>query len=416
MPAPSATLRRNPGQFAERWPLAAVACGLLVRHPLMTTIRARPLLVALCAALLCTACGGASGKSAAALSTPPGEAWLTVDQVKEKLVLAPAIEHDIGATIPTTGRVTFDDLRVTHVFSPVTGRISHLSAQPGQRVKRGAPLAVIQSPDVGSAFSDLAKAQAEIVAAQHDYRRKKELFDAHAGSQADLEAAEDNLGKAKAEIERAKQKALLLSRGSVNRVTQEFVLQSPIDGEVIARNANPGVEVQGQYSGGAAVELFTIGELDRVWILADVFEMDLARVKKDATVTVKVIAYPDRVFTGKVEYVASALDASSRTAKVRCSLANPDRELKPEMYATVSITTGGQHTLAVPRAALLRLGEGMNVFVQKGTAPTGQVIFERVPVAINEDLEDNDFVPVTHGLKVGQTVVVKGAIELLGMI
>ena len=382
----------------------------------MPPTRTLPLLAALLAALSSAACGGASGKGNAAPPTPPGEAWLTADQVKEKLVLAPAIEHDIGATIPTTGRVTFDDLRVTHVFSPVTGRISHLSAQPGQRVKRGAPLAVIQSPDVGSAFSDLAKAQAEIVAAQHDYRRKKELFDAHAGSQADLEAAEDNLGKAKAEIERAKQKALLLSRGSVNRVTQEFVLQSPIDGEVIARNANPGVEVAGQYSGGAAVELFTIGELDRVWVLADVFEMDLARVKKDATVTVKVIAYPDRVFTGKVEYVASALDASSRTAKVRCSLANPDRELKPEMYATVSITTGGQHTLAVPRAALLRLGEGMNVFVQKGTAPTGQVIFERVPVAINEDLEDNDFVPVTHGLKVGQTVVVKGAIELLGMI
>jgi cobalt-zinc-cadmium efflux system membrane fusion protein len=380
----------------------------------MTPTRPVSLLLAALSALL-VACGGA-GKGAPVPPTPPGEAWLTPEQVKEKLVLAPAIEHDIGATIPTTGRVTFDDLRVTHVFSPVTGRISHLSAQPGQRVKRGAPLAVIQSPDVGSAFSDLAKAQAEIVAAQHDFRRKKDLFDAHAGSQADLEAAEDNLGKAKAEIERAKQKALLLSRGSVNRVTQEFVLQSPIDGEVIARNANPGVEVQGQYSGGAAVELFTIGELDRVWILADVFEMDLARVKKDATVTVKVIAYPDRVFTGKVEYVASALDASSRTAKVRCSLANPDRELKPEMYATVSISSGGQHTLAVPRAALLRLGEGMNVFVQKGTAPTGQIIFERVPVAINEDLEDNDFVPVTHGLKIGQTVVIKGAIELLGLI
>lgn len=370
----------------------------------------------LAAAFAGSGCHGAAGKTAPPPPTPAGEAWLTPDQVKEKLVLEPAVEHEIGASIPAAGRVTFDDLRVTHVFSPVTGRISKLMAQPGQRVKKGAPLAVIQSPDVGSAFSDLAKAQADIIAAQHDFRRKKDLFDAKAGSEADLEMAEDNLGKAKAELERAKQKALLLSRGSVNRVTQEFVLQSPIDGEVIARMANPGIEVQGQYSGGQAVELYTIGELDRVWVLADVFEMDLSRVHQAATVTVRVVAYPDKPFVGQVEYVSSALDPASRTAKVRCSLANPQRELKPEMYATVSIATGGQRALAVPRGALLRLGEGMNVFVQKGVAPTGQIIFERVPVAINEDYQDNDFVPVTHGLKSGQTVVVKGAIELLGLI
>jgi cobalt-zinc-cadmium efflux system membrane fusion protein len=374
----------------------------------------RPPLLLLVLAL--AGCHPADGEPPPAPPTPSGEAWLTPEQVKAKLTLADVAEHEVGSSIPASGRVTFDDLRVTHVFSPVTGRITRILAQPGQRVRKGAPLALILSPDAGTAFADLAKAQADLTAAEHDYRRKKELFDAHACSQAELEAAEDNFGKAKAEMERAQAKARLLSRGAVDRITQEFTLQAPIEGEVISRFANPGVEVQGQYSGGTAIELFTVGELDHVWVLADVFEMDLARVKKGTPVTVRVVAYPEKLFTGTVEYIASALDPQSRTAKVRCAIGNPSGELKPEMYATVSISTGGHTAIAVPRSALLRLGEGMNVFVQKGTAPTGQIIFERVPVAINEDDEDADVVPITHGLKVGQKVVVKGAVELLGLI
>src|SRR5207248_5152243 len=105
---------------------------------------------------------------------------------------------------------TFDDLRVFHAFSPVTGRVVRIDAQPGQRVKKGQSLAVIESPDVGNAFSDLAKAHADLTAAEHDYKRQKELFDAHAASQKDYEAALDNYQKAKAELSRAQKKASLL--------------------------------------------------------------------------------------------------------------------------------------------------------------------------------------------------------------
>jgi cobalt-zinc-cadmium efflux system membrane fusion protein len=269
---------------------------------------------------------------------------------------------------------------------------------------------------VGSAFSDLAKAQADFVAAEHDLRRKRELFEVHACSESDVEAAEDNFGKAKAELERAQAKARFLSRDTVDKVTQELTLQAPIDGEIIARAANPGVEVQGQYSGGTAVELFTVGELDRVWVLADVFEMDLARMKKGTPVTVQVIAYPEKRFAGTVEHISSALDPTSRTAKVRCAIDNPARELKPEMYASVAIATSGHRGIAVQRTALLRLGDGLNVFVRKGLAPTGQIIFERVPVSISEEDEDHDVVPIRQGLTPGQTVVVRGGIELLGLL
>jgi cobalt-zinc-cadmium efflux system membrane fusion protein len=347
---------------------------------------------------------------------PSGEVWLTDQQVSDgHIAVQPVAVHPVGNDVVTSGRVTFDDLRVAHVYSPVTGRVSRILADPGQRVKKGGALCAIQSPDVGNAFADLDKAEAEMTAAQHDLQRQKELYEAHAGSQKDYEAAQDTYGKAKAELERARQKARLLRSGGADAVTQEFVLRAPIEGEVIARNVNPGAEVQGQYSGGAAQELFTVGELDRVWVLADVFEMDLPRVKKGAAVTIKVVAYPDEIFTGVVDWISDLLDPTARTARVRCEVQNVARKLKPEMYATVTIAVPGVEALAVPITAILRLADQTVVFVEQGAAPDGRRRFVRRVVAAGDD-EGTSLVPVTHGLQAGERVVTSGAILLSGML
>jgi cobalt-zinc-cadmium efflux system membrane fusion protein len=366
--------------------------------------------------LLVAASGCSHNGEASAPQPPAGEAWLTSQQVKEaKLSIAPVADQDVGGAVVTSGKVTFDDLRVSHVFSPVTGRVVRIDAQPGQRVKKGTSLAVIESPDVGTAFSDLAKAQADLTAGEHDFKRQKELYEAHAGSQKDYETAQDNYGKAKAEMERARKKASLLRGGSADSVSQEYTLRALIDGEVVARNVNPGAEVQGQYSGGNAVELFTIGEIDPVWVQADVFEMDLGRVKQGARVTVRVVAYPSKIFEGRVDYVAGSLDSTTRTAKIRCTIANPAKELKPEMYATVSISVAERRALAIPRSALLRLGDQDMVFVQKGQAQNGLMRFERRPIAVDED-EGGDFLPIkSDNVKRGDLVVTSGGILLSGM-
>ena len=131
-----------------------------------------------------------------------------------------------------------------------------------------------------------------MVAAEHDYHRQKELYEAKAGAQKDFETAEDNYHRAQAELARSEQKARLLRSGTVDAITQEYTLRALIDGEVISRTVNPGAEVQGQYSGGSAVELYTLGELDQVWVMADLFEVDLSRVQKGATADISVVAYP----------------------------------------------------------------------------------------------------------------------------
>jgi cobalt-zinc-cadmium efflux system membrane fusion protein len=367
-----------------------------------------------CAAVAAAACGSRTTEPTVPLP-PAGEAWVSAQQVAEaKIVVAPVADENVGGAIVTSGKVAFDDLRVSRVMSPVTGRITKILAQPGQRVKRGAPLAMILSPDIGTVFSDLEKAQAAFNAAERDLKRQKELYEAKAASQKEYETALNAYGTTKAELDRARQKARLLSRGTVDTVTQEYTVTAPLDGEIISRSVNPGVEVTGTYGGGST-ELFTVGELDHVWVLADVFEMDVAQVKQGARVTVKVVAYPNKIFEGHVEWLSGQLDKDSRTAKVRCAINNPQRELKPEMYATVSISVAETKALAIPRNALLRLGEQTVVFVEKGRAPNGFLRFERRPVAVDE-AEGGDYLPVTHGLEAGERIVTSGGILLLGLI
>src|SRR5580658_2019904 len=372
---------------------------------------------ALIVAALSASCQKAEGSPTAPTGPqpPPGEVWLTPAQVKDaRIEVAVVAAQDVDDTILTSGTVSLDDRRTGHVFSPVTGRVLAIAAQLGQRVKKGDPLATIESPDVGSAVSDTHKAEADLIAAEHDLRRKKELYEQKAGSASDLESAQDTYGRAKAEVERSRQKETLLRIGNVDSVTQVYALTSPVEGEVLARNINPGIEVQGQYSGGATQELFTIGELDRVWVLGNLFEMDLARVQVGAPASVTVVAYPGLSFDGKVDWVSGGLDPNTRSATVRCTFDNPGQRLRPMMYAQVQISVDRKKALAIPRDALLRIGDDKIVFTQIGESE-GRVKFARVNVDVDEG-ESSPWLEVKHGLDSGQKIVVNGAILLLSIL
>jgi cobalt-zinc-cadmium efflux system membrane fusion protein len=350
------------------------------------------------------------------VSPPAGEVWLTDQQIKDaKIDVAPLVEQPVDDTILTSGRVTLDDLRAGHVFSPVTGRVLSVNAGLGAQVKRGDPLAVIESPDVGTATSDARKAEADLIAAEHDLKRKKELFEEKAASAADVEIAEDNYRKANAELQRARNKASLLRLGNVNTGSQTFTLTAPIDGEVLARSINVGVEVLGQYNQGANVELFTIGALDKVWVIADVYEMDLPRVKVGSPVHVTVVSYPKKVFDGQVDWIGGMLDPTTRTARVRCTFDNADRLLRPEMFATVSVSVDVKKALALPHDAIVRMGEQTVVFVETGKTKDNRTKFIRKPVTVDEG-EGSKWVPIEHGLAEGERVVVGGGILLSGML
>ncbi len=346
---------------------------------------------------------------------PSGEVWLSPEQMKAgQIAVAPVGEQRIENEITTSGRVAFDDLRVAHVFTPVTGRVVRILAQPGDRVEKGAPLLTLESPDVGSALSDVVKAEADLAAADRELKRQSEMYEARAGAQRDLEQAQNAADHARAERARARERARLFRGYGADGVTQQITLRSPIAGEVIARNVNPGTDLTGQYSSGSAVELFTVGSIDQVWVVADVFEADMARVKLGAPVTATVVAYPEKKYEGRIDWISGSLDPVQHTVKARCAIDNREHELKPEMYATASIGVSGREALAVPRSAVLRVGEQNIVFVETGVTENGLLRFARRPVRIDETVS-GDLVPLLSGASAGDSVVVEGAIQLLGM-
>ncbi|RYF09787.1 MAG: efflux RND transporter periplasmic adaptor subunit, partial [Deltaproteobacteria bacterium] len=257
-------------------------------------------------------------------------------------------------------------------------------------------------------------ARADMAAAVADYRRQRELTGKGAATQRDLENAQDTYERAKAELQRAAEKFALLSRRpGKEAVNQTYTLRAPMEGEVTARLVGPGMEIVGQYGGGIANELFVVADLRNVWVLADIYEVDLTKVHRAQSVSVRVDALPGQVFVGRVEWVSNVLDPMLHTAKMRCTVPNPKGLLKPDMYATLSTTSAGKPTLAVPRTAVVKVGDTPMVFVEtQGDAPD-HVVMTRRPVSVDDDDDEaNPLLAVLHGLSAGEHVVVEGAAHL----
>ena len=364
--------------------------------------------------VLCVAgCTHASAKEEAV--TPPSrEVWLTANQAGT-FASEPVKTEPLDAQVRTSGKIVFDEARVAHVFSAATGRVVKIDAQLGQKVKKNEALAVLRSPDVGAATSDLAKANADVAAAQRDYDRKKGLFDQHAAPQSDVDAAEDAYRKAQAETYRAKQRTDLLEVGSVD-VTSSFVVRSPIDGEVIAKTISPGVEVQGQYNGGTAPELFTIGDIASVWLTADVYELDMPLVNVGAKIRATTVAYPGRVFEGTVDWVSKTIDPQTHAARMRCRLDNPDRALVPEMTLSVDVAFGSSSSVVVPTAAVTRLADENVVFVDRGDTTTGPLRHRYLAMRVDVRTLPDGRTRILRGVNEGDKIVTKNAILLAGML
>jgi cobalt-zinc-cadmium efflux system membrane fusion protein len=179
----------------------------------------------------------------------------------------------------------------------------------------------------------------------------------------------------------------------------------------VGRNLNPGTEIQGMLSSAnIANELFTIGDMGEVWMLADIYEIDLGKVHKGDKVDISAVAYPGETFPGTIDFVSDVLDPVTRTARLRCTVLNPDKKLKPEMYVTAGVTLGSRPGIAIPRGAVLRLGEQSIVFVQTGKSETGVLHFSPRPVTTGS--EEDGWIEVTHGLEAGEPVVTEGGILL----
>ena len=373
------------------------------------------------AAALSAACSR-SGPSPAATTVSAANSSAADSTIEVEIVQPTNIEGAIKAT----GKVLVMENKTATIGPVHEGRIVNLYAGQGSVVRKGQRLAELESADIDEAeadylkaLSDLANAErtsaAEVKFQQATYDRTKLLVEKEITPAKNLQQAEHDLDVAKANqtssVESAKVavsnarrhlQILGMTDAAIDSLAKKsnvgpsvFPLNSPISGTVVERNGTIGATV------GSDANLFKIIDLSRVWIDANVFEKDLERVRIGQLVNIKVPAFPDATFTGRVILISTTIDPDTRTVQVRTEVANPDGQLKPDMFANVEIVTAGRRqAISVPLAAVLDEGGRSVVFIADGNNYTKK--------EVTLGLKSDDRVEIVQGLNAGDKVVTKG--------
>jgi cobalt-zinc-cadmium efflux system membrane fusion protein len=309
-------------------------------------------------------------------------------------------------TLRLTGAVAYNAFKTTPVISQVGGPVSRILVVPGEHVKEGQAMLEVSSPDYSQLLDAYLKAADSQRLASKNFTRAQELYAHHAIAEKDLEQAESDRNQAQADLNAAEQGMKILGIKDPSRLASapssaQIPVLAPISGEVVERLVSPGQVVQ-----AGQTQAFTISDLSTVWVLANVYQADLAYVQSGDDVVVQTDAYPGS-FHGKISYVSPALDPNTRTLQARIIVDNPGEKLKRDMYCTVTVTAGTiSNVVAVPDSSVLRDDNNQPfVYVSTGTNQFG-----RRGVDLGES--QNGQTRILKGISVGEKVVGDGSLFL----
>lgn len=360
--------------------------------------------------MLITACSDKPGQAVVQTASLEGVAAASQDgaltiepahPMRRFIKVEPVHPRANASVAQVTGRIGFDEDRTSRVASPISGRIASLLVKPGDHVSKGQPLLTILSPEVDAALAEQRNADADFSLAEHSLERMRSLFELSAVAKKEVAAAENDVIKSRSARDAARAKLSLLGLAP-NAHSSSFTLRAPIAGVVVERAALPGAEVRAD----AATPLVTLSNLDRVWILADVYERDLSLVTAGEEAEFQVASYPAQSFKARVAHVNDTVDSESRTVKVRLAADNADGKLKPEMFARITLhLPSAEGMLTVPSQAVLTDGEANMVIV----CMDDRRFEKRRVVAVGETGGE---VRISSGLRAGERVVTEGALFL----
>ncbi len=355
---------------------------------------------------------GAKQSDTADLITLKPEAIKEADIKSEAVSLMPLkTEHTFS------GRVDVNETKLAHVGSRIPGRAVDVYINIGDYVKKGEPLTVIDSPELGEAQSHYLKTKSNLQVAERSYERAKTLLEGKVISTGEFQRREAEYHSAKAEAKAAEDRLHLFGMtdedifpiGKAHTIDSRVAIKSPIAGTVIERHLTIGEVVE------PVKPLFVIADLSRLWVIADIPEIDIPKIKKGQAVAVTVSPYPASIFRGEINYISEVIDPETMTVKVRAEVENKNKMLKPGMFAAIKISTGEKDVLAIPVSAVQREGENTILFI--ATPPSlpftkggDEGVFEKRVVELGPPL--NGFHEVISGVKEGERVVTKGAFTL----
>lgn len=356
--------------------------------------------------------GSSSGASSTASAADP-TIELNDTQVKS-IKYGPAETHTFSQQRVAVGSIDFDENRAVQVYTPYQGKIIKAYAEIGDEVKKGQTLYTIDSPDLLQTESTLISAAGVYDLNTAALKRAQDLYANQGIAQKDLEQAQSDQITADAALKAARDAVRVFGKSNAQidqmiaarKLDPELVVPSPISGRITARVAQPGLLVQP----GNAPAPYQVADLSTLWMLANVAETDAPMFRLGQEVRVKVMAYPDHDFAGRVTTLGATVDPATHTVVVRSEVADPKHELRPGMFATFVISTGAPLTAtAVPLPGVVREGDGtMTVWTT-----TDQHHFTRRTVKLG--LQQDGFDQIVDGLKAGETVVTDGAVFLSNM-
>ena len=343
------------------------------------------------------------------------------------LSIEPVTQQTFRTERLTEGKISVDEDRATLVYSPYAGRVVKLLAKPGDMVQAGQGLFVVESPDMVQAQNDfigavvtMNKAKSALDLAKIVEQQNKSLYETRAAplrdvqqSQASSLAAQNDLRSAQISLEAVRNRLRIFGKtdeeitkfGETGDISPQTTISSPIAGTVVQRKVGPGQYVNTTSNSAAANDAtFVIGDLSTVWLIAYIREIDAPNVKVGQSLRFSVLAYPSRVFTAEIAYVATSLDAGTRRLMARATINNAEGILRPEMFASVTIVTDeGDSSLAVPREAIIYDGNIARVWVVRDDRSLE-------PRAIKTGLSNGLTVQVLEGLSIGEKVISRGSL------
>jgi cobalt-zinc-cadmium efflux system membrane fusion protein len=392
----------------------------------------RRLLIAVAVALLVVAVVVGTGRMLVdrAKSSEPSQAakkdpgrFTPSDGEWAALAFEPAKEQEFRAEHITEGKIAVNEDSSTPVFSPYAGRVAKLLVKPSDTVQRGEALFVIEATDTVQALNDfitalstLNSARSKLNLAQINEKRQNDLYAGKAVPLKDWQAAQDALTQAQNDqraaetgLEAVHNRLRILGR-SEDQITQfqqtrqisaDTPIYSPLSGTVVARKVGPGQFI----SPGATDPVFVIGDLSTVWLTAFVRESEAADVRLGQEIDYTVLALPGRAFKARIDYVAAAIDPATRRLLVRANIDNKEGLFKPEMFASVTIYSAGDHTsVGVPKQALIYEGDRVRLWVAHDEDKTLELR------QIQTGLTNGGLVEVKTNLKPGEKVVTRGSL------
>ncbi|MGH9347281.1 MAG: efflux RND transporter periplasmic adaptor subunit, partial [Vicinamibacterales bacterium] len=395
--------------------LAAVALLLAGGGASCLLMRSRAAGNARMAILPASATAGAPAGQAPATATATGRMPLPdvvvplAQEAVERagIVVAPVASSTSAAEIRLPGVVEPNAYRQVAVTPLVAGRVTRVSAELGDRVRRGQTMAQIYSPELAEAQTRYVSARAMLDAHDRELQRTRKLAEIGAASRQELERVHAEHAAQTAAVQSARSQLELLgvpastldAVASGKSVSATISVPAPIDGIVTERGANVGLNVD------AAAKLFTVVDLSTVWVVADVYERDFSEVRVGSEATITTSAYPELALRGRVSYMDPHVSAETRTAKLRVEVPNPRSELRLGMYAAVMVTGArGSSVPVIPRTAVQNVGDRTVVYLANPKEP-GKFIEREVRLgqATAEQVE------VVSGVQPGDAVVIQGS-------